>query len=157
MDNFIYDIIGDRIYLIPKHEYENIMCCWQIMADAIERKLSFKETAKLVEDLDYNLYQYLFNIAEDVDLEPEEQIFQISVEYNQETDFANTNLIMLEALPDDFVNKFVRSEKGAWEEIAVIDVDLENEILEYCKQSGYGIEKLPGSIHEMTWPSFMKT
>ncbi len=108
------------------------MCCWRIMADAIERKLSFKETAKLVEDLDFNLYQYLDSIADNGDLDPEEQIFQISVEYNQEMDFANTNLIMLEALPDDLVNKFVRSEKGAWEEIAVIDVDLENEILELC-------------------------
>ena len=156
MGNFIYDIIGDRLYLIPKDEYSTVMRCWQIMADAIVRKLSFKDTAKLVEDLDYNLYQYLVSMAEDADLEQEEQAFQISVEYNQETDFANTNLIMLEVLPDDLVNKFVRSEKGAWEEIAVIDADLENDILEYCKQSGYAIEKLSGSIHEMTWPSFMK-
>jgi hypothetical protein len=157
MNNFIYDIIGDRIYLIPKHEYENIMCCWRIMADAIERKLSFKETAKLVEDLDFNLYQYLDSIADNGDLDPEEQIFQISVEYNQETDFANKNLIMLESLPEDLVNKFVRSERGAWEELAIIDASRETEILDYCKETGYKIKKVPGSIHEITWPPFIES
>jgi hypothetical protein len=157
MDNFIYDIIGDRLYLIPKDEYSTVMRCWQIMADAIERKLSFKDTAKLVEDLDYNLYQYLASIAEDADLEPEEQIFQISVEYNQETDFANVNRIMLESLPEDLVNKFVGAEMGAWEELAVIDASRETEILDYCKQIGYTVEKVPGSIHEITWPAFIES
>jgi hypothetical protein len=157
MDNFIYDIIGDRIYLVPTDKYSIVMRCWQIMADAIERKLSFKETASLVEDLDFNLYQYLASMAEDGDLEPEEQIFQISVEYSQETDFANVNNIMLECLPEELVNKFVRAERGAWEELAIIDASRETEILDYCKQTGYIIKKVPGSIHEITWPPFIES
>ena len=154
-EDFIYDLINDRIYLIPEEEYNVVMHCWRVLSAAIEKQLTFAQTANLVEDLDFNLCQYLSNIAQDEGLDEGEQIFQISQEYNQETDFADVNKIMLENLPDNLRDKFVISEKGAWQELAVIGAHREAEILEYCAKVGYNIQKKPGSIHDMSWPSFM--
>lgn len=137
--DYIYGVYSDQVIILPSYCLDELQDIWGKVKNCLEKKLSFSKVLPILED-DNELWNF---IQSEIDNGNGDEIFYLPDTYSLDIGFCNSNILMQNNLPQDFLNQpFVEhSVTGYGEPLIIMKSNDVNKINEYCVKNNYSLKR----------------